>query len=109
MEHPRELIDRSQFGAFAGHPRLGAAGMGNNGIQMMGCCPPEGLRGLWEAWRWAVQEVGREVRVNLALTREHPAARVSAWRGAPAWSSGSPFRTFTSPGACRSCHPIREG
>lgn len=24
-EHPRELIDRSQYGSFAGHPRLGAA------------------------------------------------------------------------------------
>lgn len=25
VEHPREMIDRSQYGAFAGHPRLGAA------------------------------------------------------------------------------------
>lgn len=25
IEHPRELIDRSQYGEFAGHPRLGAA------------------------------------------------------------------------------------
>ena len=25
IEHPREMIDRSQYGAFAGHPRLGAA------------------------------------------------------------------------------------
>ena len=25
IEHPRTLIDRSQYGAFAGHPRLGAA------------------------------------------------------------------------------------
>ncbi len=25
IEHPRELIDRSQYGSFAGHPRLGAA------------------------------------------------------------------------------------
>lgn len=25
IEHPRQMIDRSQFGSFAGHPRLGAA------------------------------------------------------------------------------------
>ena len=25
IEHPRSLIDRSQYGAFAGHPALGAA------------------------------------------------------------------------------------
>ena len=25
IEHPREMIDRSQYGAFAGHPALGAA------------------------------------------------------------------------------------
>lgn len=25
IEHPQELIDKSQFGSFAGHPRLGAA------------------------------------------------------------------------------------
>ena len=25
IEHPREMIDRSQYGSFAGHPRLGAA------------------------------------------------------------------------------------
>ena len=25
IEHPRELIDRAQYGSFAGHPRLGAA------------------------------------------------------------------------------------
>ncbi len=25
IEHPQELIDRAQYGAFAGHPLLGAA------------------------------------------------------------------------------------
>jgi len=66
--------------SYPGHPRLGAPGTGNNGIHMMGCCPPEGMRGLWEAWTWGVQVAGNTVTVNLALTREHPAARVSAWR-----------------------------
>ena len=66
--------------SYAGRPKLGAPGLGNNGIHMMGCCPPEGLRALWEAWRWGVVEADGEVRVNLALTREHPAARVAAWR-----------------------------
>ncbi len=46
----------------------------------MGCCPPEGLRAVWEAWRWAVQDEPGEVRVNLAFSREHPSARVVAWK-----------------------------
>lgn len=66
--------------SYPGNPALGAPGVANNGIHMMGCCPPEGLRAVWEAWRWAVQEEPGAVRVNLAFTREHPAARVVAWR-----------------------------
>ncbi|MBS3762706.1 MAG: hypothetical protein KGZ25_05295, partial [Planctomycetes bacterium] len=66
--------------SYPGNPVLGAPGVANNGIHMMGCCPPEGLRGVWEAWRWAVQDEGGEVRVNLALSREHPSARIVAWR-----------------------------
>jgi hypothetical protein len=66
--------------SYPDNPALGTAGLNSNGIQMMGCCPPEGLRGVWEAWRWAVQDEGGEVRVNLALSREHPSARVVAWK-----------------------------
>jgi len=66
--------------SYPGNPALGAPGTGSNGIHMMGCCPPEGLRGVWEAWRWCVEERPGEVRVNMSLMREHPAARVSAWR-----------------------------
>jgi hypothetical protein len=66
--------------SYPGNPALGAPGIANNGIHMMGCCPPEGFRGIWEAWRSAVEEHQDEVRVNLAFTREHPAARVAAWR-----------------------------
>ena len=45
IEHPRELIDRSQFGAFAGHPRLGAAEYhladqsGGRGVYTFCMCP----------------------------------------------------------------------
>ena len=66
--------------SYPGHPTLGAPGISNNGIHMMGCCPPEGMRGIWEAWRWGVVERGNDVLVNLALSREHPAARVTAYR-----------------------------
>ncbi len=66
--------------SYSGNPVLGSAGLANNGIQMMGCCPPEGMRGIWEAWRWGVVERVDEVMVNLALSREHPAARVTACR-----------------------------
>ena len=40
IEHPREFIDRAQYGAFAGHPALGAADY------KMACHPPHG-RGLY--------------------------------------------------------------
>jgi len=66
--------------SYPGNPALGAPGVANNGVHMMGCCPPEGLRAVWEAWRWAVVEDEGEVRVNLALSREHRAARITAWR-----------------------------
>lgn len=45
IEHPRELIDRSQFGEFAGHPRLGAAEYhladrsGERGVYTFCMCP----------------------------------------------------------------------
>lgn len=45
IEHPRELIDRSQFGTFAGHPRLGAAEYhladqsGGRGVYTFCMCP----------------------------------------------------------------------
>ncbi len=45
IEHPRELIDRSQFGKFAGHPRLGAAEYrlagrsGDRGVYTFCMCP----------------------------------------------------------------------
>ncbi len=40
IEHPRELIDRGQYGSFAGHPRLGAASYKLN------CHTPDG-RGVY--------------------------------------------------------------
>jgi len=45
IEHPRELIDRSQFGAHMGHPRLGAAEYhfadrsGDRGVYTFCMCP----------------------------------------------------------------------
>ncbi len=36
IEHPRELIDKSQYGSFAGHPKLGAA------VYKMACHPEHG-------------------------------------------------------------------
>ena len=36
IEHPRELIDKAQYGSFAGHPRLGAA------VYKLSCHPPHG-------------------------------------------------------------------
>ncbi|MBE5785628.1 MAG: hypothetical protein E7330_07520 [Clostridiales bacterium] len=45
IEHPREMIDRSQYGKFAGHPRLGAAEYhlsdqsGGRGVYTFCMCP----------------------------------------------------------------------
>ena len=61
---------------------LGQAGRSFNGIDMMGCCPPEGMRALWEGWRAAVEEGPAEVRINLGLTVDRPAAGVRAFEPA---------------------------
>jgi hypothetical protein len=68
--------------SYPGSPKLGAPGLSENGIQMMGCCPPEGMRALWEAWNGVVETTGDGAQVNLCLTRDHPAARVLAYRPA---------------------------
>lgn len=57
---------------------LGQAGRALNGIDMMGCCPPEGMRGIWEAWRWTVEERPEAVRINMCFSVDRPAARVTA-------------------------------
>jgi hypothetical protein len=59
---------------------LGQPGLYANGIQMMGCCSPEGMRGLWEAWNGAVEVRPDGLYVNLAFTRDHPAAKLVASR-----------------------------
>ncbi|NUQ65552.1 MAG: hypothetical protein HUU20_24045 [Pirellulales bacterium] len=65
---------------YPNNPRLGTAGLSANGIQMMGCCPPEGMRALWEAYRAVVEERDGSVLVNMAISRDHPAAKVTAYR-----------------------------
>jgi hypothetical protein len=65
--------------SFPDNPKLGDPGLYANGIQMMGCCPPEGMRGLWEAWRGTVEERPEGVFVNLAFSRQHPAVSVTAY------------------------------
>lgn len=78
------FVAQSAFNDWVGcpNPKMGAPGLYANGIQMMGCCPPEGMRGLWEAWRGSVEERHEGVFVNLTFTREHPAAAVTAFEPA---------------------------
>ncbi len=64
---------------YPNNPKLGTPGMNNNGVQMMGCCPPEGMRGLWEAWSGAVIERPEGVLVNMTINRDHPAAKVETY------------------------------
>jgi len=62
------------------NPRLGVPGMYSNGIHMMGCCPPEGMRALWETWEGGVEKRKEGIFINLALSRNHELARVAASR-----------------------------
>lgn len=45
-------------------------------LDMMGCCPPEGMRAIYLAWRDAVLETPQGVMVNLAFDRDAPKAKV---------------------------------
>ena len=47
-----------------------------NSMNMMGCCPPEGMRALHIAWRNVVTEAPQGIFVNLCLNRDAEAARV---------------------------------
>jgi hypothetical protein len=49
---------------------------GGFGMNMMGCCPPEGMRVLHVAWRNVVTESPAGVFVNLSLNRDAAQARV---------------------------------
>jgi hypothetical protein len=76
------FVAQSEFNdwvSFSGDPRLGSPGL-YGGIQMMGCCSPEGMRAIWEAWNAIVEERQEGIFVNLAFTRQHPVADVQAYR-----------------------------
>jgi hypothetical protein len=47
-----------------------------DGMNGMGCCPPEGMRTIYTAWSNTVLETERGIEVNLSFSRDHPAARV---------------------------------
>ncbi len=76
------FVAQAAFDDWVGYPSasMGAPGLYANGIQMMGCCPPEGMRGLWEAWQGIVVARPEGVFVNLPLSRDHEAAGVTAFR-----------------------------
>jgi hypothetical protein len=46
-------------------------------MDMMGCCPPEGMRALYVTWANIVTMVGNDIRVNLAFNHDDPLAAVS--------------------------------
>jgi len=77
------FVAQATFNDWVGYPdnpKLGTPGLYANGIQMMGCCPPEGMRGLWEAWQGIVEVHPAGVFVNLPFSRDHAAAQVTAFR-----------------------------
>ncbi len=46
---------------------------------MMGCCVPEGMRSIYTAWKFAVQNKPAGVFVNMCFDRETPEAKVSSF------------------------------
>lgn len=71
-------VAQSSFNDWVGYisKDIGKPGMYKNGIHMMGCCPPEGMRGLWEAWNGVVEERQESVLVNMSISRDHSAVTV---------------------------------
>lgn len=49
------------------------------GLDMMGCCPPEGMRAIYTAWSNIVSEDGSNVYINLSFNRNHAAAQVISY------------------------------
>lgn len=77
------FVAQSAFDDWVAFPDwLGSPGLYGNGIQMMGCCPPEGMRGLWEAWNGIVEEKNEGIFINMPISRRHPAADVTAYEQA---------------------------
>ncbi len=77
------FVAQATFDDWVSYPdTLGQAGLNTNGIHMMGCCPPEGMRALYEAWSGTVQLRPDGVFVNLGFHRDHHAATVKALRPA---------------------------
>lgn len=76
------FVAQPTFDDWVGYPsdKMGQPGIARNGIHMMGCCPPEGMRALWEAWQGVVEERPEGLFVNMAFNRDHPAAKVVAYR-----------------------------
>ena len=45
-------------------------------FDMMGCCPPEGMRAVYYSWKYAVEERPSGIHVHLPLNVDAPAATV---------------------------------
>jgi hypothetical protein len=80
----RAEVERLQ-GGFIGSPEVndlynsappcgGCAG--HQGIDMMGCCPPEGVRALWETWSNTVRQEKEGLFVNMSFNCVTPEVRV---------------------------------
>ena len=61
---------------------FGRVDIGLNGrsmyFDMMGCCPPEGMRAIYYAWKYSVQDTESGIYINLPYPIDAPEARVSS-------------------------------
>jgi len=71
-------LARDFEGAFQGAMGLTDRCFEPNTMDMMGCCVPEGMRGLYAAWRNTVMDEPDAVRVNMCFNRDAPAAGVTS-------------------------------
>jgi len=75
------FVSQSMFDDWVSFPdTLGKPGLYPNGIQMMGCCPPEGMRALWEAFNSTVILDDESLFVNMRFSIDHQSALVEAYR-----------------------------
>lgn len=75
------VLERSLggFGSFSGVNDWIQTGNGQTGLIIVQCCNGSGPRGLYDAWYYAAEERGDEIRVNLQFSKRLPSAVITSY------------------------------
>lgn len=77
------FVAQSSLTDWVGYPDdIGKAGLYKNGIQMMGCCPPEAMFAICQAHESIIQIDGDIIKFNLGFSIDHLAARLECFHPA---------------------------